>query len=228
MEDGCAGSRAVGESVWPSLRMGAGSLTQTAYGFGLRVRASRRTRSRTDAHAADPTSYPDWSPNGQRVVFTRIYESEDRTERSCGSRRGPATRRLTDGSDPAWSIKGTIAFVHSDGGIYVIRPDGSGLRRVVRERHRARLVARWSPDRLHGRRRTEHLGGASDGRGARRLRCGSSPSFSPNGHKIVYIGCDGRLQIMGAAGKAGAACAGPAKRRLRRREPLEPDWQPLP
>jgi dipeptidyl aminopeptidase/acylaminoacyl peptidase len=195
-----------------------------AFGFGLRVqRADGRGREHTLTRGSDFD--PDWSPNGQRVVFSRLYEGDDYRQ-ELRIKEGTGSRPLTDGSDPAWSAKGKIAFVHSDGGIYVIRPDGSGLRRVVEQG----AEPDWSPDGrliVYTRRAGIWVVRAGGG-GARRLHGGSSPSFSPNGRQIVYIGGRGRLQIMGAGGKHSMRVPG-----LRNVDYVEetlmlPDWQPLP
>lgn len=195
-----------------------------AYEAGLRVeRVDGRGPDRTLTR--QPDFDPDWSPNGQRLVFARILSYEDYSQ-ELRIKEGPATRHLIDGSDPAWSIKGKIAFVHSDGGIYIIRPDGSGLRRVVRRG----TEPDWSPD---GRFIVYAAGGASiwvvraDGRGAHRLHAGSSPSFSPNGHKIVYVGRDGRLEIMGSRGKQVRRVPGLRNVDYDDETLMEPDWQPL-
>jgi Tol biopolymer transport system component len=195
-----------------------------AFEAGLRVeRVDGRGPDRTLTR--QPDSDPDWSPNGQRLVFARILSYEDYSQ-ELRIKEGPATRHLVDGSDPAWSAKGKIAFVHSDGGIYVIRPDGSGLRRVA-ERG---TEPDWSPDgRLivyTGPRGIRVV--RADGRGQRRLHGGSSPSFSPNGRQIVYIGGHGRLQIMGAGGKHSRPVPGLRNIDYVEESLSKPDWQPLP
>ena len=58
-------------------------------------------------------------------------------------RRG-RLRRLVSGASPAWSPTGRlIAFTGGDG-IYVVRPDGSGMRRLVADR--LAHHPEWSPD----------------------------------------------------------------------------------
>jgi Tol biopolymer transport system component len=76
---------------------------------------------------AGPYTEPDWSPDGKRLVFTRT-----RKPRGIVTWQRGQLRWLTSGSSPAWSPTGRlIAF--SRGGppsIYVMRPDGSGIRRI--------------------------------------------------------------------------------------------------
>jgi Tol biopolymer transport system component len=194
----------------------------TDYQLGIRVqRANGRGPERrlTTGYDYDP----DWSPSGRRLVFTRY--SPDGSLEEIWIRYASGERRLAEGGDPAWSVKGWIAF-ERHGDIYVVRPDGSRLRRVVRGSD-----PDWSPG---GRRIvfTTHRGMIStvrpDGGGLQRLRSGSEPAFSPDGHKIVYIGRQG-LTVMGSGGKhprfvphsddpdfTGEGTVG------------QPDWQPLP
>jgi Tol biopolymer transport system component len=143
---------------------------------------------------------PDWSPGGRSIVFTRyprgilpgnppqarppelwIYHRHD-------------SRRLTAGETPAWSVRGEIAF-ERDYSIYVIRPDGSRLRRVAHG-----LDPQWSPS---GRRLIYDANPGlytvgRDGHGRRRLAgFGEQPDFSPDGSWVTFTtGLSNRIVVM--------------------------------
>ena len=115
---------------------------------------------------------------------------------ACGSHANPGERErlvsfATIDAEPAWSRDGKlIAFAssRSGGGIYVIRPTGAGLRRVIRG---AASDVDWSPDghaiaftgeggiyvlRLGARRPVRILG-----------RGFSLPAWAPDGRKLAVV-----------------------------------------
>ncbi|MDP9342492.1 MAG: hypothetical protein M3Q23_10460 [Actinomycetota bacterium] len=99
---------------------------------------------------------------------------------------------------PSWSPDGgQIVFaVQCDGGalgLWLIRPDGSGLHPLIRAKGTgapADLHPSWSPD---GARLAFDRGGAvytvnADGGGLAHLVRGSGPSWSPDGSSIAFAG----------------------------------------
>jgi Tol biopolymer transport system component len=198
---------------------------------------------------------PAWSPDGGRLAFVSVsgyddgfqpYESNDLAIMSAD---GSGVRRLAGDqvADPQWSSRGLIAFSNATGrddpAVWVIRPDGSGLRRVI---ERAGQPA-WSPN---GRRLAFVRGppggapfrtfdtaiyvAAADGSRRRRVARGFYPAWSPNGKRLAFI--QGRF-VEGRPGRRGRSLwalytirADGRERRLvarSRRELGPPDWQPV-
>jgi Tol biopolymer transport system component len=219
--DGSDRQRIVGNAGEPAFSPSGRQIVyarQFGYNDGLRLRrADGRGGVSKLTHGEDFS--PDWSPGGRRIVFSRGFYYLNRKLRIYD--RGK-TRPLTRGAYPAWSVKGRIAF-ERDGGVYVIRPDGGGLRRVVDG-----FSPDWSPD--GGKIVFSDAAGfistvRADGSRLRRLRRGSKPESSPDGHQIVYISPRYQLKTMGSGGKR--------PRRVphsfgRNKSPLDADWQPLP
>lgn len=94
--------------------------------------------------------FPDWSPSGRNLVFVS-ESSAGIGELYIVAADGTGLRKLTSDparyENPAWSPGGDwIAFEkgkNDDWGLYLVRPDGSGLRRVEGENL---FHPSWSPD----------------------------------------------------------------------------------
>jgi Tol biopolymer transport system component len=94
---------------------------------------------------------------GSKIAFTRGLRTSARGDPETASvhvldLRSSRETRLGGGviSRPRWSPDGTlIAFITKHGGVYVVRPDGTGRRRIVsRGQFRGSFGAgpQWSPD----------------------------------------------------------------------------------
>jgi Tol biopolymer transport system component len=96
---------------------------------------------------------PSFSPDGTRIAFQRNPSSTSHASAIYVVRAGRRPTRLTSerfAYDPLWSPRGDLIAFRSDrdddeGDIYVMRPDGSGQRRLTREREDIESFA-WSPD----------------------------------------------------------------------------------
>jgi Tol biopolymer transport system component len=200
--------------------------------------SSQRTGGGREHHITRGNDYgPAWGPGGKRIVFTRFHYGNGTESRADLRiyRRGSSRLLIRDASNPSWSVHNWIAFDRSNattldrsGGIWAIRPDGSGLHRILDHG----WGADWSPD---GRRLVFTDGRfiktvRADGTGLRRLRRGYAPAYSPDGHKIVYLGISARLiKIMGSDGTRPHRVPHPDNHTLDGEESFsDPAWQPLP
>jgi len=166
---------------------------------------------------------PSWAPNGGRIVFGRVNGRgganvlDDYALYMKRLGDTPANR-LTKGLGPDWSSQGQIAFARVDRrfrlDVYVIGPDGQGLRRVTRGGRSS--APSWAPD---GRRLAiERRVGAKtnivviDRRG-RTLRVltrkgGRTPAWSRDGKQIAFYRADPEFQGNGSVHVVGASGGG--------------------
>jgi TolB protein len=147
---------------------------------------------------------PAWSPDGRRIAFARTTDCYCTARLFVMRASGRRVRRLTDGrfdESPEWSPNGRLIAYDSTRGLKVIRPDGSGERRLARFGEAADVA--WSPD---GRRLAFARGryvwiAPWKGEGARRLVRGGDPDWSPDGQKLVYMPPRGGVATVRADGK---------------------------
>jgi Tol biopolymer transport system component len=111
-------------------------------------------------------SFPSWSPDGSRIVYSRYDGSEYipgcELTRQCpadlfvidadGTEGHRITQDASDEATPSWSPDGTrIAYVGANGDawsntIETIAPDGTGRQVVVPSGDELRVFTAWSPD----------------------------------------------------------------------------------
>jgi len=194
-----------------------------ADGSGAHTVAGTSTR----ADSADPA----WSPDGRRLAFVRddgVY---------VVAATGGKPRRVAEGDypwSPVWSPDGRlIAFgdgTYADNGrLEVVRPDGSGRRRI-RSGLRQDERIDWSPDgRLFAIVRSYDAGPGYDERKLYTVTLAGKPtavwgrdiddpSWSPDGSQIAATEPDGAIDVLAADG---------TRTRLTATGSF-PAWQPLP
>jgi TolB protein len=195
-----------------------------------------------------------WSPDGAWIAFGRGTDHEIPSDVYVVRPDGRGLRRLTPPrvrgvsfEAPEWSADGRAVLYASasadlDPDLFTVGPDGGGLRRLTNDRASQSEPA-WSPDgtevafvQLHqtgprGRQSSneEIYVMRADGGGVRRLtrRAGEdlSPSWSPDGSRIVFVR---RVRPRGVLGIYAMRSDGGGVRRLTPRESFyaSPVWSP--
>ena len=145
-------------------------------------------------------SPPAWTRDGRRIAIAngglRIVDA-----RHGGARLlRPGARASAFTSGPQWSLDGrrllfSAHMGHKDYDLYLVRPDGTGLRRLTTDPAEDRAPA-WSPDgtRIALVRRSSGGGGIvvirADGRLVARVthdRSDSAPTWSPDGRRLAFV-----------------------------------------
>ena len=148
---------------------------------------------------------PAWAPNGARLAFSRTGDRGRSYEIYVVSAAGARPYAITHGGgyaqSPTWAPDESRIMFSASGGrfgqsndprcapnLWAVRPDGSGLRRLVR----AGVEPAYSPDgrriafvRTDARDRPWLYIVESSGRGVRRMGLGAHPSWSPDGRYLV-------------------------------------------
>jgi Tol biopolymer transport system component len=110
-----------------------------------------RGQQLTDNEVADVQ--PNWSPDGQRIVFVRaerVTDLPDRASLMLISPNGGSERVVLECSSlcglPAWSPDGQVIAFEMEAAIWTVRSDGSDLRKVSGEKVAEARDPTWSPD----------------------------------------------------------------------------------
>jgi dipeptidyl aminopeptidase/acylaminoacyl peptidase len=150
-----------------------------------------------------------WSPRGDELAYTHgnvgsPFDGGDGTTTVyIAAIDGSKQRRLlghnVNGGTPAWSPNGKEIAVVGYDGLYIVRADGTRLRRILKQSFNTPGTPSWSPD---GRMIAFVSGGEIDaidetGRALRTIaKCAchtqiDSASWSPNGDELAFSAAQG-------------------------------------
>ena len=212
-------------------------------GARLAVMRSDGTRFRLLPQVTADDGEPAWSPDGRRLVLSGPETAGGRSDLHVLELASGRTSRLTSdgGRSPAWT-RGRIAFTRGGsmnrpgtGAVYSVRPDGGGLRLLVRRashpswspggtklvvvRPRRRLTSLWIVRADGSERRRIVTTGANNP---------TAPCWSPDGKQIAYTGFDGNLVAQRLSDGRVRQVAPGGFSSQQSFGASAPDWQPLP
>jgi hypothetical protein len=192
-------------------------------GIVMLVRSDGRGRRRLLRRCS--CGVADWSPDGKSLLLDSGQETANdgslgrvvvlplRGKRRVVARTGEDTGQHDDYEAPTWSPDGRwIAYLDIEDkssklGLYLVRPNGKRLHRIVRG---AFTTMTWSPDakKLAFTRENGQVGIVGvDGRGLRRLPLGASAhtvEWSPDGRQLAVSASAGdpeQIFVMGTDGR---------------------------
>jgi Tol biopolymer transport system component len=156
-----------------------------------------------------------WSPGSRRLVYEAL--STGPTWLSVIDLRPGASRRIpgtAGAADPAWSPRGAVAFVLRRG-LFTARPDGRGLRRLVRGSalsrpawtRDGRRLAYLSAERARVGNRWGVWVARADGSGRRRIGAATEDRklvWSPDSSHLVWENAAQRLFVAQVSRPGGA------------------------
>jgi Tol biopolymer transport system component len=230
--DGCPSYSADGRS----LAFCSGTLGGAIEIWTMREDGSRAYQV---SHLGGSASFPDFSPDGRRIVFGAITPTAADPASShlfVVNRDGSGLVQLTAGAPsdafPAWSPDGRrVAFIR-DGQVWTMRANGSDSRQITSDPAPKDQLPDWSPD---GRRIAYMSGGDiwvmnADGGRQRPLFADPTtvefaPNWSPTGRQISFVSlhtlADRTVEVANADGTCRHVLrAGPGFQ-------LAPAWQPI-
>lgn len=207
--------------------------------FDIQVMRRDGTGRRTLVPSPDRETDPQWSPDGTRLSYVRLAEADEQDFRKSWiwtmRPDGTGAKRLALGNNARWSPDGkrlvfSAPTARSDGDLFVINADGSGLRRLLAT-PRLEWPSDWSPNGKKILFTRELLGGtdvysmSADGSNVRRLTHARGEdiggTWSPDGTRIVFTSRRFRLShlfVMRADGR------GEHQLTRRNAEDFEPSW----
>jgi dipeptidyl aminopeptidase/acylaminoacyl peptidase len=100
-----------------------------------------------DERVLERTSSAEWSPSGEAIAYSAAHQfgfDVWLTDATGGERWNLTSTLHEDAYNPRWSPDGTRIAFATEEAVYVVRADGSGLRRLVSQPHD--LALSWSPD----------------------------------------------------------------------------------